>query len=81
MITQALFTVKHFLKKTIQKQLFSHAAEKGKTRRKLACREVLSFSDIGRLAHIEDLAAHAAVSSVSCANPKCMVESMSFSLE
>ncbi len=39
---------------------------RAKTQRKLACREVLSFSDIGRLARIEDLAAYAAVSSVSC---------------
>ena len=45
-----------------------------KTRRKLACREVLSSSDIGRLARIEDLAAYAALSSVSCANPRCMAE-------
>ena len=58
----------------MSEQLFSHAAEKGKTRRKLACREVLSFSDIGRLARIEDLAAYAAVSSVSCVNPRCMDE-------
>ena len=45
-----------------------------KTRRKLACREFLLFADIGRLAQIEDLAAYAAVSSVSCVNPRCMAE-------
>ena len=48
--------------------------KKAKTRRKLACREILSFSDIGRLAQIEDLAAYAAVSSVSCVNPRRMAE-------
>ena len=49
---------------------------RAKTRRKLACREVLSFSDIGRLARIEDLAAYAAVSSVSCVNPRYMAEKL-----
>ena len=42
--------------------------------RKLACREVLSFFSLGRLARIEDSAAIAAGSSVSCVNPRCMAE-------
>ena len=33
-----------------------------------------NYSDIGRLARIEDLAAYAAVNSDSCANPRCTAE-------